>query len=361
MSNIRDSYRQLRGEQSISQYWTTVIMVSAPFVLILTIFAQYFKLKRLEAFLLSSSMVGLALLFPYAWQRGLHIYWAFGLGILLLPTMGLLIKRLLNPLQVKEEVPQRHIAKENVSAQSLVVEEKFNEPEKAEKEKVIEMHSVEPAKQIEEIPGLENITEEYSGISEEIGKIEKHADQVTETEEIVVVETVKEVEDEERTMVEELEEVEKEDDDEEDEQSLDKIQPKEIDEGAIEVPSEEIYLEVAVVKEKVEFEDLEVELEAGFNLEELINKGFQAKEQGKFHLASEWFLLALEEEPTPDIEFYLLVDIYKYWKNGNSPQEALDKVTPYLLEYMAKAPSQWTTELKEWIRNEKLPIYFEEL
>lgn len=93
-----------------------------------------------------------------------------------------------------------------------------------------------------------------------------------------------------------------------------------------------------------------------FSLEELIEKGFQAKDQGRFHLAAEWFMLALDQKPSYDIAFYLIVETCEHWKNGSSIYDALDKVAPYLNEYIQSAPPEWGTQLMEWMEKENLPI-----
>lgn len=95
---------------------------------------------------------------------------------------------------------------------------------------------------------------------------------------------------------------------------------------------------------------------AEFSLEELIEKGFQAKDQGRFHLAAEWFILALDQKPSYDIAYYLIVETCEHWKNGSSINDALDKVTPYLNEYIQSAPPEWGTQLMEWLEKENLPI-----
>ncbi|WP_242825389.1 MFS transporter [Desulfitobacterium dichloroeliminans] len=93
-----------------------------------------------------------------------------------------------------------------------------------------------------------------------------------------------------------------------------------------------------------------------FGLEYLIDRGFQAKEQGRFHLAAEWFILALEQKPSYDIAYYLIMEICEHWKNGSSIYDALDKVTPYLNEYIQNAPPEWGIKLVEWLEVENLPV-----
>ncbi|MGI1660564.1 MAG: MFS transporter [Desulfitobacterium sp.] len=93
-----------------------------------------------------------------------------------------------------------------------------------------------------------------------------------------------------------------------------------------------------------------------FSIEDLIDRGFRAKEQGRFHLAAEWFILALEQKPSYDITFYLIVEICEHWGNGSSIHDALDKVTPYLNEYIQNAPPEWGIKLVEWLEVENLPI-----
>lgn len=93
-----------------------------------------------------------------------------------------------------------------------------------------------------------------------------------------------------------------------------------------------------------------------FGLQELIEKGFQAKEQERFHLAAEWFILALDQKPSYDIAFYLIVETCEHWKNGSSIYDALDKVSPYINEYIQNAPPEWRTQLMGWLENENLPV-----
>jgi len=93
-----------------------------------------------------------------------------------------------------------------------------------------------------------------------------------------------------------------------------------------------------------------------FSLEEIIEKGFQAKEEGNYHLAAEWFLHALDRKPTSDIAFYLIVESYRHWKNGYSTKEALSKVSPYINEYIKDAPPEWRIKLAEWLQDEKLSM-----
>lgn len=94
----------------------------------------------------------------------------------------------------------------------------------------------------------------------------------------------------------------------------------------------------------------------GFSLEEIIEKGFQAKEEGNYHLAAEWFLHALDRKPTSDIAFYLIIESYRHWKNGYSTKEALSKVSPYINEYIKDAPPEWRIKLAEWLQDEKLSM-----
>lgn len=103
-------------------------------------------------------------------------------------------------------------------------------------------------------------------------------------------------------------------------------------------------------------EEVVIEIQRQFTLEELIDNGFEAKEQGRFHLAAEWFLLALDQKPNYDITYYLIIDACEYWKNGSYIHEAYDKLTPYIKDFMQNAPLEWKHQLSEWLRGRNLPI-----
>lgn len=91
-----------------------------------------------------------------------------------------------------------------------------------------------------------------------------------------------------------------------------------------------------------------------FSLEEIVEKGFQAKEKGNYHLAAEWFIYALDRRPSYDIAFYLIIESYWHWKTGYSTIEALNKVRPYINDYIKDAPSEWRMKLTAWLEEEKV-------
>lgn len=92
------------------------------------------------------------------------------------------------------------------------------------------------------------------------------------------------------------------------------------------------------------------------SLEDSLEKGFQAKEEGNYQLAAEWFIYTLDNKPVADIAFYLIVDSYGLLTNIISSNEALERVKPYIIEFFKEAPSEWCIELMEWLEKEKIRI-----
>ncbi len=306
----------MRGEQKISLYWITAILVSAPFVIIVTRMAHRFNLRKLEASLVSFLMITFALVFPTALRREELLHWILGLCGFLLFTTGVIA------LRNRSKIPQE----KNFTADEAKEQDNISYPEE---ERAIEIPEI-----LRPEHGQERIREE-AGDSENNAIPEES--EKSEEPEAILFEEIKKPED--------VIEVDRERD--EVEKSHERDEDK-----AFESMNQEM-LGGSETLEKTEPPLIHMK---EFGLQELIEKGFQAKEQERFHLAAEWFILALDQKPSYDIAFYLIVETCEHWKNGSSIYDALDKVTPYINEYIQNAPPEWRTQLMGWLENENLPV-----
>jgi hypothetical protein len=125
---------------------------------------------------------------------------------------------------------------------------------------------------------------------------------------------------------------------------------------------EEETAEVMIIGEEAEVEaykeiacsDEEEPEVKGLSLAEIIDKGFQAKEDGQFHLATEWFIAALELKPDPDVAFYLIIESYWHWKKCYSAEDAWSKLSGYITEFMVSSTPEWRQKLRTWIKTENI-------
>lgn len=310
----------MRGEQKISLYWITVILVSAPFIVITTRMAYRFNLKKWEAALVSFLMIAFALVFPIVLRREKVLHWLFGACGLLLFTVGITAIR--NRAQSPPE--------SSITVDELKEDDMFRPDEAAIS------HQEEAAISYQE--------EDTVSLSAEDGPSDPVEEKRADTPEVLLPEYEPEAAEEEAVETEVnrceeaglLEEVTK----------LEEIRPEE----------KSINDDILLVSEPVEKTEPPLIHMKEFSLQELIEKGFQAKEQERFHLAAEWFMLALDQKPSYDIAFYLIVETCEHWKNGSSIYDALDKVAPYINEYIQNAPPEWRIQLMEWLDNENLPV-----
>lgn len=90
------------------------------------------------------------------------------------------------------------------------------------------------------------------------------------------------------------------------------------------------------------------------SLVEIIDKGFQAKEDGQFHLTAEWFIAALELKPDPDVAFYLIIESYWHWKKCYTAEDAWSKLSGYITEFMENSTPEWRQKLRTWIKTENI-------
>jgi hypothetical protein len=115
---------------------------------------------------------------------------------------------------------------------------------------------------------------------------------------------------------------------------------------------EVIVLEVNSPMDEVASEGEASSIEVDYSLEEIIEQGFQAKEEANYLYAVELFISALDKKPSPDIAFYLITDSYWLLKQSTLSNEALNRVEPYINEYMESAPPEWLVRLSEWLQKE---------
>ncbi|SHN82221.1 hypothetical protein SAMN02745215_03768 [Desulfitobacterium chlororespirans DSM 11544] len=329
----------MRGEQKISLYWITVILVSAPFILIMTRMAYRFNLKKWEAALVSFLMITFALVFPTVLRCEKVLHWLLGVCGLLLFTVGITAIR-----NRSQPPPESSIAVDEPKEEDDVFcpdEAAISHQEEAaisyQEEDTVSLPSEDgPSDPVEEkradTPEVLLPEHEQEAAEEAVKEEAGDAEPMEILDEDESVET-------EANLCEEanlLEEVTK----------LEEIRPEE----------KSINDEILSASEPVEETEPPLIHMKEFSLQELIEKGFQAKEQERFHLAAEWFMLALDQKPSYDIAFYLIVETCGHWKNGSSIYDALDKVTPYINEYIQNAPPEWRTQLLEWLDNENLPV-----
>lgn len=299
---------KIRGEQEISLYWITVIGVSAPFIIILIRMSGQFYLKKLEAVIVSLLMLSTALVFPSFLRREKILEWVLLVCGLLLIFGGVMLIR--NRLNGEIEKQSSGTSKEEDLAD---LEEK----------------------------AVAGVTEELENQNDPERRgilgiyVDPEAVHIEHEEQLVELEWYEQSK--------ELEEYE--------EQSLEIEESVEPIEHQASIGDEGIDWTGEQDQEQVTRQD-----NAEFSLEQLIEKGFLAKEQGRYHLAAEWFILALDQRPSYDIAYYLIVEACEYWMNGLSTYDALDKVAPYLNEYIQNAPTEWGEKLMEWLKKEKLPF-----
>jgi hypothetical protein len=233
---------------------------------------------------------------------------------------------------------------------------KNTELEKEESEE--ELAVLEEEEPIEELAVLE---EEEPVEELEVLEVEEPVEELEVLEEEEPVEELEVLEEEEP--VEELVVLEEEEPVEE----LAVLEEEELVEELAELEEKEPVEEIGELKEEEPVEELtsfdRIELleEANwsnevleYSLEEIIEKGFQAKEEEHYHLAAEWFIYALSRKPASDIAFYLIVESYQHWQNGFSPKEALNKLSPYINQYLEDAPPDWRFKLSSWLKEEKV-------
>lgn len=362
----------MRGEQKISLYWITVILVSAPFIVIMTRMAYRFNLKKWEAALVSFLMITFALVFPTLLRREKVLHWLFAVGGLLLFTVGIAAIR--NRSQ-------------SLSESSIAVDEAKEKDDISYQEEAAIFYQEEAAISYQEEVAISYQEEDTVSLPAEDGPSDQVEEKRADTPEVLLPEreqkaavevAVKEEADDaepvevfdegeepveteanlcqEVSLLEEITKLE--------EIGLGDIMEAERERDEAEEPctsgedkaEKSINDELLLASEPVEKTESPLIHMKEFSLQELIEKGFQAKEQERFHLAAEWFMLALDQKPSYDIAFYLIVETCEHWKNGSSIYDALDKVAPYINEYIQNAPPEWRTQLMEWLENENLPV-----
>ena len=338
----------MRGEQKISLYWITVILVSAPFIVITTRMAYRFNLKKWEAALVSFLMIAFALVFPIVLRREKVLHWLFGACGLLLFTVGI------TAIRNRSQSPPES---------SIIVDEPKEDDVFCPDEAAIS-HQEEASISYQDEAAISYQEEDTVSLSAEDGPSDPVEEKRADTPEVLLPEHEQEATEEEAVkeeagdaepmeiFVEDEESVETEANRSEEANIIEEVTKLE----EIRPEEKSINHDIPLASEPVEKTEPPLIHMKEFSLQELIEKGFQAKEQERFHLAAEWFILALDQKPSYDIAFYLIVETCEHWKNGSSIYDALDKVAPYINEYIQNAPPEWRTQLMEWLDNENLPV-----
>lgn len=93
------------------------------------------------------------------------------------------------------------------------------------------------------------------------------------------------------------------------------------------------------------------------SFEQLIEKGFEAKEREEHQKAADYFYLALKTEPAPDIAYYLITDSYGLWKSADLVDDALSKLVPFINKFQNEAPIAWQNRLAKWLIENEIHLY----
>lgn len=99
----------------------------------------------------------------------------------------------------------------------------------------------------------------------------------------------------------------------------------------------------------------ETELEtSNLDLEGMMDRGFWAKEQGNYEEAAAWFLRVLDKNPTPDIQVYIVMDIFEFWHNIGKDAQAKKVVQDFNHKFFNDLPPELQNEFKAWMARHQI-------
>jgi len=87
----------------------------------------------------------------------------------------------------------------------------------------------------------------------------------------------------------------------------------------------------------------------GFSLDEMLERGFAAKEQLNFAEAAKWFLKVWAANPAPDIQVYLVMDLYEFGKALNRETEARKLVRDFQQRALPALPPEMQDVFNHWL------------
>jgi len=90
------------------------------------------------------------------------------------------------------------------------------------------------------------------------------------------------------------------------------------------------------------------------SIDELIEQGFNEKNDNNFVRAADLFYKALSLEPTPDLAFYLIMDCYWMWNNLGERDYALTQLQKYIKKYLPQFNLELSNRFYNWMAKANL-------
>ena len=94
-------------------------------------------------------------------------------------------------------------------------------------------------------------------------------------------------------------------------------------------------------------------------IEELIDWGFKEKHSENFGQAASYFSHALDQGPTPDLAFSLIMDCYWLWNNIGEHDYAVTQLKPHVQKYLLIFNTELLLQFDTWIIKEDLQVILE--
>ncbi|MFZ3101329.1 MAG: hypothetical protein WA131_03220 [Desulfitobacteriaceae bacterium] len=86
----------------------------------------------------------------------------------------------------------------------------------------------------------------------------------------------------------------------------------------------------------------------------MIDQGFEAKNDGQLYVAAKWFNAALALHPKPDLAVSLIMDVFILWKTSDHGDIALERLELFWGEYQNKLSTDLRRQFNSWLAKENL-------
>jgi len=92
------------------------------------------------------------------------------------------------------------------------------------------------------------------------------------------------------------------------------------------------------------------------SMDELLDLGFQEKQDENFEKAASYFYQALSKDPIPDLAFSLIIDCYWLWNNLGQRDSARSQLQTYIRKYLPLFSTELRLQFEAWMVKEDLEI-----
>ena len=92
------------------------------------------------------------------------------------------------------------------------------------------------------------------------------------------------------------------------------------------------------------------------SMDELLDLGFQEKQDENFEKAASYFYQALSKDPIPDLAFSLIIDCYWLWNNLGQRDSARIQLQTFIRKYLPLFSTELRLQFEAWMVKEDLEI-----